>query len=171
MAVENFGKDIGADGLLAAASVLERPAEEFVNDGMIEELWAIKAFEHAEIYFNLLSSVDPKVLRLTKMDDQLYKHFRETFPELNVASVTEDELKSTDAKEVWRAFCEIYKETVEDYNYATLIRLNSAKEYCESNSMIVPRVQFLAIELARNKEGHNDLIRTNFKPKKLQTRS
>jgi len=95
--------------------------------------------------------VDPKALRLTKMDDQLYKHFRETFPDLNVASVTEEQLKSADAKEFWRSFCEIYKETVEDYNYATLIRLNSAKEYCESNSMIVPRVQFLAIELARNR--------------------
>nr|SVE70773.1 EOG090X0HAI [Daphnia similis]SVE71402.1 EOG090X0HAI [Daphnia similis]SVE72035.1 EOG090X0HAI [Daphnia similis]SVE72662.1 EOG090X0HAI [Daphnia similis] len=171
MAVENFGKDIGADGLLAAASVLERPAEEFVNDSMIEELWAIKAFEHAEIYFNLLSSVDPKLLRLTKHDDQLYKHFRETFPDLNVATVTEDQLKSAEAKDVWRSFCEIYKESVEDYNYATLIRLNAAQEYSEANSMIVPRVQFLAIELARSREGHNDMIRFNFKPKKLQTRS
>nr|CAG4637468.1 EOG090X0HAI [Ceriodaphnia reticulata]SVE73282.1 EOG090X0HAI [Ceriodaphnia reticulata] len=167
----NFGNEIGADGLLAAASVLERPADEFVNDTMIEELWAIKAFEHAEIYFNLLSSVDPKILRLTKLDDQLYKHFRETFPDLSVASVTEEKLKSAEAKELWRSFCEIYKDCVEDYNYATLIRLDSSKEYSEANSMIVPRVQFLAIELARNREGHNDLIRSNFKPKKLQSRS
>nr|CAG4651450.1 EOG090X0HAI [Simocephalus serrulatus]SVE94592.1 EOG090X0HAI [Simocephalus serrulatus] len=156
---------------MAAASVLERPGEEFVNDNMIEELWAMKAFEHAEIYFNLLSSVDPKVLRLTKLDDQLYKHFRETFPDLNVASVTEDQLKSAQAKECWRPFCDSYKDNVEDFNYATLIRLDSSKEYSEANSIIVPRVQFLAIELARNKEGHNDLIRSNFKPKKLATRS
>lgn len=69
---------------MAAATQLDRPAEEFVNDvgsqlwqfihylyshhslylhvsmisqyyfqSTIEELWAIKAFEHAEIYFNV----------------------------------------------------------------------------------------------------------------------
>lgn len=63
---------------MAAASVLGRPAEEFGNDvrylfissfplgvietdftvtfylqTMVEELWAMKAFEHAEIYFNV----------------------------------------------------------------------------------------------------------------------
>lgn len=95
--------------------------------------------------------MDPKILKLTKHDDQLYKHFRETFPDLNVATVTEDQLKSAEAKDVWRSFCEIYKESVEDYNYATLIRLNAAQEYSEANSMIVPRVQFLAIELARSR--------------------
>nr|CAG4649806.1 EOG090X0HAI [Scapholeberis mucronata]SVE93972.1 EOG090X0HAI [Scapholeberis mucronata] len=162
---------VGADGLMAAATVLDRPADEFVNDTMIEELWAIKAFEHAEIYFNLLSSVDPKILRLTKMDDEIYKLFRESFSELGVSLVTEDQLKSEAAKECWRTFCETFKDTVEDYNYATLIRLDSSKDYSEANSIIVPRVQFLAIELARNREGHNDSIRSNFKPKKLQTRS
>ena len=73
------------------------------------------------------------------------------FSELNVSIVTEDQLKSESAKECWRPFCETYKETVEDYNYATLIRLDSSKEYSEANSIIVPRVQFLAIELARNR--------------------
>ncbi len=33
--------------------VLKRPAEEFDNDQLVEELWAIKAIEHAEIYFNV----------------------------------------------------------------------------------------------------------------------
>ena len=30
--------------------------------------------------------------------------------------------------------------------------------------MIVTKIQFYAIELARNREGHNDQIRHNFKP-------
>nr|CAG4648982.1 EOG090X0HAI [Polyphemus pediculus] len=167
----NVGKDVGADSLLAAASLLDRPAEEFVNDSTIEELWAIKAFEHAEIYFNLLSSIDPKILRLTKLDDQIYKEFRALFPSLSVAVINQDEIKSPEAKECWRSFCENYKETVEDYNYATLLRLDSSLDYSEANSIIVPRVQFLALELARNKEGNNDLIRQNFKPKKLHARS
>lgn len=33
--------------------VLQRPAEEFDNDTVVEELWAMKAIEHAEIYFNV----------------------------------------------------------------------------------------------------------------------
>ena len=32
--------------------------------------------------------------------------------------------------------------------------------------MIVTKIQFYAIELARNREGHNDQIRHNFKPRK-----
>lgn len=118
---------------------------------MIEELWAFKAFEHAEIYFNLISSVDPKALRLTKIDNEIYKHFREAFPDLSIGVMTHDMLKSDEAKEKWRTFCEIYKDQVADYNYGTLIRLDSEKEYSEANSIIVPRVQFFAIELARNR--------------------
>lgn len=33
--------------------VLSRPAEEFENDQSVEAMWAMKAFEHAEIYFNV----------------------------------------------------------------------------------------------------------------------
>jgi hypothetical protein len=31
--------------------------------------------------------------------------------------------------------------------------------------VIVTKIQFYAIELSRNREGHNDQIRHNFKPK------
>jgi len=44
---------LGASELLAGASVLDKPAEEFVNNENIEQLWAMKAFEHAEVYFNV----------------------------------------------------------------------------------------------------------------------
>lgn len=33
--------------------MLTRPAEEFGNDPSLETMWAIKAYEHAEIYFNV----------------------------------------------------------------------------------------------------------------------
>lgn len=33
--------------------VLSRPADEFENDQSVEALWAMKAYEHAEIYFNV----------------------------------------------------------------------------------------------------------------------
>nr|CAG4638828.1 EOG090X0HAI [Cyclestheria hislopi] len=167
----DFAKEIGADGLLAAASVLSRPAEEFVNDSTIEELWAMKAFEHAEIYFNLLCSVEPKILKLTKADDVIYKEFREQFPSLTVSVLDEIQLKSTESKDRWRPFCETFKDTVEDYNYGTLLRLDSSKDYSEANSIIVPRVQFLAIEGARNREGFNDSIRSNFKPRQRKAQT
>ena len=116
----------------------------------------------------LLSSIDPKVLRLTKLDDQIYEEFKRCFSKLAIDILVEDDLKSKESKEVWRGFCENYKETVQDYNLGTLIRLDSSKEYNAENSCVVPRVQFLAIELARNREGVNDSIRQNFKPKKRQ---
>lgn len=36
--------------LLFLQDVLNRPAEEFGNDDMLEGLWAKKAFEHAETH-------------------------------------------------------------------------------------------------------------------------
>lgn len=33
--------------------MLSRPADEFGNDGVVEELWAVKALDHAEVYFNV----------------------------------------------------------------------------------------------------------------------
>ena len=38
------------------------------------------------------------------------------------------------------------------------------QDYSEENSIISTKVQFYAIELARNREGHNQDIRANFKP-------
>ncbi|XP_011312143.1 protein PBDC1 [Fopius arisanus] len=164
--MENIG-NVTADQLLAGASVLSRPAEEFGNDSSIEAMWAMKAFEHAEIYFNILCSLDPKILRLTPHDDAIYKTFRETFPDLKVDIINVNEMKSSEGKNKWRSFCEQFKNLVEDYNMGTLLRVNCVDEYSEKNSTLVTRIQFYAIELARNREGHNDCIMQKFKPKKI----
>ncbi len=74
------------------------------------------------------------------------------------------DLKSDKVKSEWSEFCDSFKH-VNDFNFATLLRLDSSKDYEESNSVIVTKVQFYAIELARNREGHNETIRQNFKPK------
>ncbi|GJQ69144.1 hypothetical protein Trydic_g6301 [Trypoxylus dichotomus] len=79
--------------------VLSRPAEEFENVQTLETMWAMKAFEHAEIYFNILCSVDPRLLKLTPVDDTIYKIFREEFPTLDVRVINEDELKCTKVME------------------------------------------------------------------------
>lgn len=48
----------------------------------------------------MISSVDPTVLKLTKMDDEIYEEFRKDFPDLKIDAIKEDELKSAEAKEV-----------------------------------------------------------------------
>ena len=79
----------------------------------------------------------------------------------------------------------MYKERVEDYNMATLLRVDATMDYSEENTtlgkhlwlalisgtarwnarscVLVPRIQFYAIEIARNKEGHNTIVREKFR--------
>ena len=157
---------VGAEGLMAAAGALARPSEEFGNDERVEALWAMKAYEHAEVYFNILCCVDPsQIPRLSPCDDEIYTAFRKEFPDMKVDVLDEmKDLKSDAMKKLWRQFCEAHKH-VEDYSFATLLRLDSSGEYEEQNSVIVTKIQFYAIELARNREGHNSSIRHKFKPK------
>ncbi|CAG9766887.1 unnamed protein product [Ceutorhynchus assimilis] len=131
-------------------------------------MWAMRAYEHAEIYFNILCSVDPKILRLTPEDDLIYKLFREEFPSLDVRVIIENELKSTREKAKWRPFCEKFRNVVEDYSYGTLLRSDASKDYKEDNTILVTRIQFFAIEIARNREGVNDSLRKKFEPEPVE---
>lgn len=80
-------------------------------------------------------------------------------------------MKSPEGKNKWRPFCEQFKDIIEDYSMGTLLRADCTDEYSEQNSILATRIQFYAIELARNREGLNDLIRQKFKPKKLTKNS
>uniref|UniRef100_A0A3Q1GMT1 Polysaccharide biosynthesis domain containing 1 n=1 Tax=Acanthochromis polyacanthus TaxID=80966 RepID=A0A3Q1GMT1_9TELE len=121
-------------------------------------MWAMKAYNHAEVYFNLISSVDPKFLKLTKLDDKIYSTFRESFKDLDVKVLTHDQLKSDTAKERWRPFCNQFEGLVEDFNFGTLLRLDCEKDYVEDNTVFATRIQFFAIEIARNREGLNNTV-------------
>ncbi|KAH8242069.1 hypothetical protein KR026_000337, partial [Drosophila bipectinata] len=145
------------------ASLLSRPAEEFGNDSLVEEMWAAKALEHAEVHFNLLTSVDPSQLKLTPYDDQIYATFRQDFPDLKVGLLSDDILKSAVEKLKWRQFAEKFNK-MEDYSYGTLMRADASKEFSPDNSIFVFRVQFLAIEIARNREGLNDEVHKKHRP-------
>ncbi|VVC36924.1 Polysaccharide biosynthesis domain,Yst0336-like domain [Cinara cedri] len=147
---------IGTSELAVGASLLSRPGNEFGNDEKVEMLWAIKAFEHAEIYFNLICSVDPKLLKLTPHDDKIYNEFRRLFPDLQLDILDENDVKSDVSKIKWRRFSDLYK-NMENYNVGTLIRKDIRGGYDDANSFIVVRIQFYAIELARNREGLNDV--------------
>ncbi|XP_022098370.1 protein PBDC1-like isoform X2 [Acanthaster planci] len=139
----------------AAAHALTRPAEEYGNDENLELQWAIKAYHHAETYFNLVSSVDNRGLKLTQQDDEIYQSFKQSFPNFRVDIVDPEELKSEASKSKWRTFCNKFEGAVEDFNFGTLLRLDCREDYSEKNSIFVTRIQFFAVEITRNREGLN----------------
>ncbi|XP_036894488.1 protein PBDC1 [Sturnira hondurensis] len=151
--------------VVSVAHALSLPAESYGNDPDIEMAWAMRAMQHAEVYYKLISSVDPQFLKLTKVDDQIYSEFRENFEKLRVDVLDPEELKSVSAKEKWRPFCLKFDGVIEDFNYGTLLRLDCSQGYTEENTIFAPRIQFLAIEIARNREGHNKAVYTSVQDK------
>lgn len=125
----------------------------------IEKQFAVKAVAQAETYWSLILKVPGSSLRLTPRDDDIYNTFVEAFPEYKdvekVAKISENEMKSASGKVKWREFCDEFKE-MDDYNFGTLLRINANEEYTESNTIFVVRIQFYAIEIARNRHGLND---------------
>ena len=97
------------------------------------------------------------------MDDDIYTDFIETFPEYKdparVDEIDENEMKSKEGKDRWRTFMMRYEKIVDDYNFGTLLRTGSKEEYGEKTTIFVPRMQFYAIEIARNRAGLNDWIK------------
>ncbi|XP_074248316.1 protein PBDC1 isoform X3 [Saimiri boliviensis] len=136
---------------MAATSGTDEPPD-------IEMAWALRAMQHAEVYYKLISSVDPQFLKLTKVDDQIYSEFRKNFEKLKIDVLDPEELKSESAKEKWRPFCLKFNGIVEDFNYGTLLRLDCSQGYTEENTIFAPRIQFFAIEIARNREGYNKAV-------------
>ena len=81
---------------------------------------------HAKrVHFNPTPDTLEQTESLSQNDDEIYEKFRKDFPDLNVANLEEmKDLKSTEMKAKWREFCNEFKH-VEDFSFATLIRLNS----------------------------------------------
>ncbi|PCH36869.1 DUF757-domain-containing protein [Wolfiporia cocos MD-104 SS10] len=128
----------------------------------IEKQFAVKAVEHAQTYWNLLEKVEPRNLRLTKFDDEIFEHTMSEFPELSeneyakLTVLDEEWMKSAEGKERWRKFIQTYEKKVKDYNFGSLIRTDARDEYGERNTIFVTRIQFYAFEIARNRLGLND---------------
>ncbi|KAK9382953.1 putative duf757 domain-containing protein [Kockiozyma suomiensis] len=137
-------------------------AENADNFEEIEKQFAVKAVMQAQTYWNLLGKVKGSELRLTKLDNEIYQHLITDFPEYStaesVAKINEAEMKNHKGKERWRKFMNTYEKTVHDFNFGTLLRTDAEAEYEEQTTIFVPRMQFLAIEIARNKYGLNDWI-------------
>jgi len=107
----------------------------------------------------IVRSVDSQHLKLTKIDDEIYGVFRSNFADMKVATVDENEMKSPEGKAQWREFCNQFENRVDDWNMASLLRADcSAADITPDNTILVPRIQFLAIEIARNREGLNSSL-------------
>lgn len=119
-------------------------------------------------YWAILEKMRGSNLRLTRMDDEIYDHFKREFPEFDPKeTIDEDKMKSKEGKERWRNFMMTYEKTVDDYNFGTMLRSNPTFEYGEKEtifglpvlvpinwysakiSIIAMRMQFYAIEIAR----------------------
>ncbi|KAF8574037.1 DUF757-domain-containing protein [Ramaria rubella] len=130
----------------------------------IEKQFAVVAVEHAQTYWNLLAHVQPTQLRLTKIDDEIFEHLSTAFPEAveepysKLLNLDEEWMKSEGGKQRWRDFMNQYEKKVKDYNFGSLIRTDARDEYAQHNSIFVTRMQFYAIEIARNRLGLNDII-------------
>lgn len=144
-------------------SVSKFNAETAENLEDIEKQFAVKAVIHAQTYWNILSTRKGSELRLTQRDDEIYDHLLSAFPEFADHSygkvINEDEMKSVEGKKRWRAFMNTYEKTVDDFNFGTLLRADSSKEYSEENTIFVPRMQFYAVEIFRNRHGINDWVK------------
>ncbi|KAG0006959.1 hypothetical protein BGZ65_001165 [Modicella reniformis] len=126
----------------------------------IERQWAVKAMHHAETYFSLLGAIDGSKLKLTRIDNEIYADFIVTFGadfKIDVLDEAKD-FKSPEMKEKWRNFINKYDGgKVTDYNFGSLLRIDASKDYSQDNTMFVTRMQFLTIEIARNKAGLNSV--------------
>ncbi|EGD94155.1 hypothetical protein PBDC1 homolog [Trichophyton mentagrophytes] len=125
----------------------------------MEKQFAVKAVQQMSTYWAILERAPGSKLRLTKLDDEIYESFKTEFPDFDpAATINEDEMKSKAGKEKWRNWMKQYEEKVADYNFGTLLRANPKFEYGEKETIFVVRMQFYAIEIARNRAGLNDWV-------------
>ncbi|KAF9699217.1 hypothetical protein EKO04_002930 [Ascochyta lentis] len=125
----------------------------------IEKQFAVKVVQHMETYWNILEKVKGSTLRLTKIDDEIYEHFQKEFPDFDAsATINEDEMKSKAGKERWRNFINEYEKKVEDFNFGAMLRASPKTDYTQEGTIFAVRMQFYAVEIARNRQGLNDWV-------------
>ncbi|KAJ5532467.1 Protein PBDC1 [Penicillium frequentans] len=125
----------------------------------MEKQFAVKAVEHLMTYWSILEKVKGSQLRLTKMDDEIYESFMKEFPEFDPAgTLNEDEMKSKAGKEKWRNWINQFEKKIDDFNFGTIVRTRADAEYDQDTTVFGVRMQFYAVEIARNRAGLNDWI-------------
>lgn len=106
----------------------------------MEKQFAVKVVQHMQTYWFILEKVKGSTIRLTKMDDDIYNHLKGAFPDFDPAvTIDEDEMKSKQGKERWRAFMMAYEKKVDDYNFGTMVRNSPKVEYEERTTIFGAR--------------------------------
>jgi hypothetical protein len=148
--------------------------EEPGNAGGCEEIGIVQSIIFADKHWKqLVSCSDPSKLVLSApecgyeenteatcrdLDASLYSAFRASFPTLDVQYITANALKNDASKSNWMHFLCAFEGLVLDFNMISLLRVDCKLPYTQENTIIVPRTQFLCIEIARNREGYHDGI-------------
>ncbi|KAL2861812.1 putative polysaccharide biosynthesis protein [Aspergillus pseudodeflectus] len=144
--------------------------EQAQNLDDMEKQFAVKAVEHLMTYWSILEKVPGSQLRLTKIDDEIYEHFKAEFPDFDpAATIDEDQMKSKEGKEKWRNWINQYEKKIDDYNFGTMLRANPKTEYEQDNTIFAMRMQFYAVEIARNQAGLNDWVYEQAQAKKASS--
>ena len=95
-----------------------------------------EAVQQMATYWSILEKMRGSQLRLTRFDDEIYEHFKSTFPDFDpAATIDEDQMKSKEGKEQWRNFIKEYEKKVDDFNFGTMLRTNPKAEYEEKDTM------------------------------------
>jgi hypothetical protein len=126
---------------------------------------------HMQTYWSILERVKGSTLRLTKIDDDIYNHLKEAFPEFDPAeTIDEDKMKSKEGKERWRNFMMTYEKKVDDYNFGTMLRSNPKWEYGQDETIFGAYIRW---EVWRcQTEADNSQCRgCSFMPSRLQGKS
>ena len=130
------------------------------NDPELERKGCAAAAEYAQIHWAKLrrlvndDAVPAESIELHSADDRrLYACFRASISE-DVAVVRAEQLKTR----IWRDLLTCMDGRVKDHNFMTLLRPDAALSYDDQRDslFVVPRAQFLMIELARQREGCYD---------------
>ncbi|KAL3443440.1 putative polysaccharide biosynthesis protein [Aspergillus insuetus] len=144
--------------------------EQAQNLDDMEKQFAVKAVEHLMTYWSILEKVPGSQLRLTKIDDEIYEHFKAEFPDFDpAATIDEDQMKSKEGKEKWRNWINQYEKKIHDFNFGTMLRANPKTEYEQDNTIFAMRMQFYAVEIARNRAGLNDWVYEQAQAKKASS--
>ncbi|KAL6929591.1 hypothetical protein ACO0SA_000994 [Hanseniaspora valbyensis] len=139
-------------------------AENAENLEAIEQQFAVAAVEQLDTYWKLLESIPGSELTLTSQDEEIFTTFLACFPEFTkekLIKFDENELKTKENKARWRDWAKNFENSVEDFNFGCLLRTDSTRPYEQDNTTFSFRLQFYAIEIARNKLGLNDWVNKN----------
>jgi hypothetical protein len=79
------------------------------------------------------------MISLFRFDNHLYETLKHMFPNMNLRVLELEELKSEQAKTIWREFITKFEKHIQDFNFGTLIRLDCALPYTEENSTLGER--------------------------------